>query len=157
MFLKRDGTGPRTEIRTMVKRVLRLYGKTPICPHVFRALQVVAHSLRVVTASLYLLLKATESERAGANSQEHKAMSMGRNHDPSTAARYYQRISLERYQLGFVMTRACRSADLAASHCASLRQKRKAENGVEDPDVAPVKRCKHEPAKSEWETAEVID
>lgn len=94
LFCQQDGTGPRSEIRSLVNKLMKKYIGTYSTVHSFRHQQV------------------TESLEIGASPLETAAMCAIRQHSESTAARYYQRSSRDRF------------ANIAEAHINRLKERR---------------------------------
>lgn len=101
LFVKKDGTGPRTEILTATVGLQKLYldGRSAT-PHRFRSMQ------------------ATDSVQAGISNAEHRAMCAGRQHTTAAAERFY------------VKQHRRLNAELAEGHLERLREaKRTSDDG----------------------------
>ena len=112
--------------------------------------------------------QATESKRIGVSAQEEKAMAINRNHDVSTARRFYERSSIQTYvDCTCTFKAACcahRSARVVTEHLQKLRDKRRADSelaGGPGPVQKKVKReakpVKSEQQSAQWADAEVVD
>lgn len=89
----------------------------------------------------------------GITQAEDRAMCMGRNHSQSTSARFYERVSLQRWAFRVRCAQTfifLRSADLAQAHIDRLNQKRKAESETVDfTNPAPLKMQRRDNARDQ--------
>ena len=76
LFVKKDGSGPRSEILSATVALQKLYlGGKSATPHRFRAMQ------------------ATESQQSGITPEENRALCAGRQHTPAAAERFYTKVN----------------------------------------------------------------
>jgi hypothetical protein len=79
VFVKKDGSGPRTEITSTITTIQKWYaGGKWATAHVFRAMQ------------------ATRSQYLGITPDQNRAMCAGRQHTAAAAERFYQKVNRDK-------------------------------------------------------------